>query len=145
MEEAVGQFYDNPDKYAQSPVAVAVAVPDPTSPSNPKMGPGEAKNPTYSPPVYAPPVGAMGATHRRHHSNAVIEAGHVRARDEVGFACPCPIVIEKADCRSTASKRCRISCRVSSRHMASTIAISNPNTRRTIIVAVLFTSTKAEN
>lgn len=82
VEEAVGQFYDTPDKYAQSPVAVAVAVPDPSSASNPKTGPGEAKNPIYSPPAYAPPVSAVGAPQRRHHSNAVIEAGHVRARDE---------------------------------------------------------------
>lgn len=86
VEEAVGQFYDNPDKYAQSAAAGAVAVPDPTSPFNPKMDPGVAKNPVYAPPVYAPPVNAMGGPPRQHHSNAVIEAGHVRARDEVGSA-----------------------------------------------------------
>ena len=74
-------------------------------------GSGEKQTPEYMPPPYAPPgAGSSGpkatpqktmdrpapATHATsnstavvnyHHSNAVIEAGKVRARDEVRFSC----------------------------------------------------------
>jgi len=43
--------------------------------------------PDYAPPSYPPPKnGASRATAIRHHTNQVIEAAKVRARDEVHFA-----------------------------------------------------------
>jgi hypothetical protein len=49
----------------------------------------EAKAPAYTPPPYAPPysppANALAHFNRRPHTNPVIEAGHVRARDEVRF------------------------------------------------------------
>jgi hypothetical protein len=62
IDEAVGQYYENPDKYLNGPV-----------PSKPKQ-------------VYDPPARTMGLPRHQHHTNAVIEAGNVRARDEVRFA-----------------------------------------------------------
>jgi hypothetical protein len=77
IDEAVGQFYENPNKYSQSTVP---------STSNPVNHTKETKKQVYSPPPYAPPTRTMGGPQRRLHTNAVIEAGHVRARDEVRFA-----------------------------------------------------------
>lgn len=42
-----------------------------------------ADPPTYAPPTYAPPAQSANRQPRRAHTNAVIQAGHVRARDEV--------------------------------------------------------------
>lgn len=82
VDEAVGQFFENPDKYT--------APPAPSSPNAPVAN--AAKNaqsqaPAYSPPPYAPPanINGSGGPRRRPHTNPVIEAGHVRARDEVRF------------------------------------------------------------
>lgn len=54
--------------------------------------PPEHPPPSYAPPSYAPPShpppsnGASRATASHHHTNPVIEAATVRARDEVHFA-----------------------------------------------------------
>ncbi|TAQ86452.1 hypothetical protein B7494_g5226 [Chlorociboria aeruginascens] len=73
VEEAVAQFYEDPDKYSHSPV----------SKSNPVDHAKEAKMRNDSPPLYAPPTTPAPITRsHRPHTNAVIEAGHVRARDE---------------------------------------------------------------
>jgi hypothetical protein len=74
IDEAVGQFYENPDKYSDIPVP---------SKSNPANQSKESKTQAYSPPPYAPPVNSVSGSRRRPHTNAVIEAGNIRARDEV--------------------------------------------------------------
>ena len=76
VEEAVNQFYENPNKYSHS------AVP---SKSNPMKHPPETKTQLYSPPAYAPPANPTVGLRRRPHTNVVIEAGNVRARDEARF------------------------------------------------------------
>ena len=63
IEEAVGQFYENPNKYSYG------------------VAPSMSKPVVSAPPPYA----AMSASRHRPYTNAVIEAGHVRARDEVRF------------------------------------------------------------
>ncbi|RDW66375.1 hypothetical protein BP6252_10010 [Coleophoma cylindrospora] len=71
VEEAVSQFYENPDKYSH--------IPDPSM----SVPVNEAKNTKAQisePPPYAPPSNTIGR--RRPHTNAVIEAGNIRARDE---------------------------------------------------------------
>jgi hypothetical protein len=72
VEEAVTQFYENPNKYSHS------AAPSTSIPVNLSK---EAKTAASAPPPYA----SMRAIRHRPHTNAVIEAGHVRARDEVRF------------------------------------------------------------
>ena len=76
VEEAVGQYYDNPDKYSHSSVST---VPD---------GEIQAKEtrPQASPPPYAPPATTARTSQFRPHTNALIEAGNIRARDEVRFS-----------------------------------------------------------
>lgn len=88
VEEAVNQFYENPDKYSETaPAAAAVpsmSTPVPVtspSPSDAK----EAQAPIYSPPPYAPPPETTTTMQHRPHTNPIIQAGHVRARDEVRF------------------------------------------------------------
>ena len=76
VNEALNQFYENPNKYSHS------AVP---SMSNPVDHIKENKVQVHSPLPYAPPVNTMSGPRRRPHTNAVIEAGNVRARDEVRF------------------------------------------------------------
>jgi hypothetical protein len=151
IDEAVSQFFENPDKYSQASVStshpphhdknmsqafssnleknhdyeskmlgnpenagVMPVTPEksgliPVAPANGGMIPvnpehaglipadshrgDEAKiladhTPKYAPPSYAPPTHARPAQSangapRRAHTNAVIQAGHVRARDEV--------------------------------------------------------------
>lgn len=39
----------------------------------------------FDPPPYAPPATTVARATHRHHTNAVIEAGHVRARDEASW------------------------------------------------------------
>ena len=41
--------------------------------------------PAFAPPAYAPPANSSSGARRRPHTNAVIEAGHLRARDEVSI------------------------------------------------------------
>lgn len=54
-----------------------------TYPQNSKS---DAKNTTDElPPSYAPPTRAVRRANVRPHTNPVIEAGHIRARDEVKF------------------------------------------------------------
>jgi hypothetical protein len=76
INEALNQFYENPNKYSHS------AVP---SMSNPVDHIKETKVQVHSPLPDAPLVKAMSGPRRRPHTNAVIEAGNVRARDEVRF------------------------------------------------------------
>lgn len=51
--------------------------------------PGQSSNnanaPAYAPPAHPPPSSSVSAALRRPHTNAVIEAAHVRAKDEVRF------------------------------------------------------------
>lgn len=76
IDEAVSQFYENPNKYSHSPVP---------SMSNPADHAKETKMQVYSPPPYAPPANTVRGARRPVHMNAVIEAGNVRARDEVAL------------------------------------------------------------
>lgn len=73
VNEALNQFYENPSKYSHSP------VPSMSSPVNHTK---ETKMQVYSPPPYAPLAKTMSGPRRPPHTNAVIEAGNVRARDE---------------------------------------------------------------
>jgi hypothetical protein len=63
IEEAVAEFYDNPKKYSSNTA--------PTMPTSSDV-PNAAILASRRPP-------------QQHHTNAVIEAGHVRARDEVSL------------------------------------------------------------
>lgn len=92
MEAAVNQFYENPNKYSQSsapPPAASISKPvdHAEEPSMPKPvdKPDDSTQPAYSPPPYAPPTNNVNAQRRRPHTNPVIEAGNVRARDEVSL------------------------------------------------------------
>jgi hypothetical protein len=73
VDEALNQFYENPNKYSHDPV-----------PSTGKHT-QETKMQVDSPPPYGPLADAARGPRRRPHTNAVIEAGNVRARDEVRF------------------------------------------------------------
>lgn len=66
INEAVDQYYENPNRYDHNPVP-------------PKSNP---VNQALSPPSYPPPATTVSGARRRPHTNVVIEAGHVRARDE---------------------------------------------------------------
>jgi hypothetical protein len=77
IDEAVGQFYEDPKKYSNISVP---AVSKQTSDH-----PMEKKTQLYSPPPYAPPGPTRNPPRLRSHTNVVIEAGNVRAQDEVRF------------------------------------------------------------
>jgi hypothetical protein len=86
IDEAVSQFYESPDKYSSKP-APAPAMPNP--PNNTKATQASKQPPAsqgYELPPYAPP--AVARSQRRPHTNAVIQAGHARARDEVCSSIP---------------------------------------------------------
>lgn len=76
IEEAVSQFYENPNKYSHSP---ALGI---STPVNDAKKPGMQVD---APPSYAPVAQTMSRAQHSPHTNAIIEAGHVRARDEVRF------------------------------------------------------------
>jgi hypothetical protein len=77
MEEAVRQFYDTPDKYSQDLLSANSKTANHTK---------ETKMRTDAPPTYNQSSQAVTRPRHRHHTNAVIEAGLIRARDEVRFA-----------------------------------------------------------
>lgn len=79
VEEAVGQYYDNPDKYSHSSLPVPVSQP---------KGKGNELQ-AHTPPPYAPPATITSGSRSRSHMNAVIEAGNIRARDEVRLLFSC--------------------------------------------------------
>ncbi|TVY27212.1 hypothetical protein LHYA1_G004663 [Lachnellula hyalina] len=82
VEEAVTQFYENPDKYSESAAAVS-SMSSMSTPMASASDAKEAKTPIYSPPPYAPPPETTRTMQQhRPHTNPVIQAGHVRARDE---------------------------------------------------------------
>jgi len=76
IDEAVSQFYENPNKYTQPSAA---SMPAPVADTK------NTKVPADAPPAYAPPAYHMSRSQHRPHTNAVIEAARVRARDEVRF------------------------------------------------------------
>jgi hypothetical protein len=78
LEEAVGQFYENPEKYTPAPPTKA----DPPPTKAPMNLPRDTKAQDL-PPQYTPPTRTARRTNVRPHTNPVIEAGHIRARDEV--------------------------------------------------------------
>ena len=79
MEEAVNQYYENPSKYSQTPAPVK---------SNPVKDAKAPPKQADAPPVYFPSPSTASTLSRRPHSNAVIGAGLVRARDEVSLLIP---------------------------------------------------------
>ncbi len=91
IDEAVGQFYENPDKYSQAPVPTANMSKSADNPTDAKM-----QAPPESPPQYTPAVATRSRIgyqkNHRPHTNQVIEAGNVRARDEVCFILASPPV-----------------------------------------------------
>lgn len=122
MDDALGQFLDNPKKYSQNP-ASPTSIPKSSNPWAASMSNNAENNqvtramdsktvnardsvkapkdtqthvdaaptdhpPVYAPPLYAPPSNPPPAGHsirRQHrpHTNPVIQAGEIRARDEV--------------------------------------------------------------
>jgi hypothetical protein len=143
IDDAVNQFYENPDKYPN--IAMPSAASAPPAPSNTIDHAGDTKgdaaqdgdggypqdtkggdshdtsgshaqdtkeaSPVYAPPPYAPPpknapsgknappatfanpASNMRAVQHRPHTNPVIEAGHVRSRDEVCYILATVLVI----------------------------------------------------
>ena len=103
--------------------------------------------PAYAPPSYPPPTSLATASKSsaknpsnslatRRHTNKVIEAAELRARDEVSpLSAPC------ADdtILTFISKKCKTRCRICNSKTASTTAKSSQSTTRTIIAAVLST------
>lgn len=88
LEEAVGQFYENPEKYTPS-LPPTKADPPPSkggSVSQPRDPKTQDLPPQYAPPTTSPP--RQRRQPLKPHTNAVIQAGHVRARDEVRFTLP---------------------------------------------------------
>ncbi|KAG0645420.1 hypothetical protein D0Z07_8539 [Hyphodiscus hymeniophilus] len=77
LDEAVGHFYEDPDRYSHSPDSGKSKPVDQKSVDHTTT---EAKPPVYAPPPYNPPTNTLAR--RRPHTNAVVEAGNVRARDE---------------------------------------------------------------
>lgn len=85
LAEAVAQFYENPNKYSNnSGPSTSDTSNNPYAAAVNAKGTKEAKTQVqqHDPPPYAPPQ--ISAPRRRHHNhtNAVIQAGNVRARDE---------------------------------------------------------------
>lgn len=76
IEEAVDRFYDDPDKYSRDPVKTS-------SKSDSKRDSKQIKSRDYLPPAYAPRATNTNGQSYRPHTNPVIEAGHIRAIDEV--------------------------------------------------------------
>ncbi|PNP47810.1 hypothetical protein TGAMA5MH_00862 [Trichoderma gamsii] len=84
IDEAVEEYLDNPGKYSQL---------EPKSLKQANVAPGSVSE---APPVYPAPshnVSNNGKGHTVHqhlrpHTNGVIEAGRIRARDEVGVHFP---------------------------------------------------------
>ena len=84
IDEAVGRYYEDPNKYSKSQGGGI---------SNSPKNPEERGPPVYTPysntlsyaPSYTPSANATGGTVVRHHTNQVIEAGDIRALDEVSF------------------------------------------------------------
>lgn len=57
----------------------------------------QSQSQEFHPPPYAPPRNlVIGRPQHRPHSNAVIEAGHVRARDEVCLLSSMDVIIRYA-------------------------------------------------
>ncbi|KAN0106717.1 hypothetical protein V8E51_009593 [Hyaloscypha variabilis] len=78
VEEAVGQFYEDPEKYTPKPAPSKTdSVKQPLMDTKTQSGP-----PQYAPPQYAPPTNTVSRPRHRPHTNPVIEAGNIRARDE---------------------------------------------------------------
>jgi hypothetical protein len=80
----------SPPSYAPSANTMSGQVP---SMSNPVDHPKDTKTQVYSPPSYAPPANTMSGPRRRPHTNVVIEAGNIRARDEVRFTLTSVVVM----------------------------------------------------
>lgn len=57
----------------------------PPNPPPPSSSNGNGNAPNYAPPAHPVPSASVSAALRRPHTNAVIEAAHVRAKDEVRF------------------------------------------------------------
>ena len=84
MEEAVTQYYENPDKYSQPPAPPPAPHPAPVD-SKPVKDTKASPKQVDAPPTYFPPQNTMSAQRHRPHTNVVINAGIVRARDEVSL------------------------------------------------------------
>lgn len=116
MDEAVGQFLDNPKKYSQGATVPSASAANPSNPwaasmpNNPVSPPMDSKTahvpdsvnhprdskahadavpadapPSYAPPSHPPPASSSVRRQHHPHTNPVIQAGQVRARDEVRF------------------------------------------------------------
>ena len=78
VDEALNQYFENPNKYSH-PVTQTKGSKE----SRDSHIPPASMPSSNMPPPYTPPVNNVSGSRRRQHTNAVIEAGHVRARDEV--------------------------------------------------------------
>jgi hypothetical protein len=66
-----------------APATATPNQPNHTKHSSEKHDTRDNELPAYAPPAYPPPSQSASMALRRPHTNAVIEAGHARARDEV--------------------------------------------------------------
>jgi hypothetical protein len=82
VDEAVGRFYENPDKYSHN------ALP---SMSNKVNDAKDTKMQVHSPPPYTTPAIVKGVPRPLYHTNAVVEAGNTRALDEVRLIITIPV------------------------------------------------------
>ncbi|GAB7353309.1 hypothetical protein MBLNU459_g3807t1 [Dothideomycetes sp. NU459] len=72
---------DNPMSHtSQGQSSMDTKVPAYAPPAHPP--PSNSSVPAYAPPAHPPPSSSVSAALRRPHTNAVIEAAHVRAKDE---------------------------------------------------------------
>lgn len=88
IDEAVSQFYENPEKYSTNPVSSMADPKEAGAAKEAKKAKAtkEAKVDDNPPPYAPPPARATnGRARHRPHTNAIIEAANVRARDEVRY------------------------------------------------------------
>jgi len=77
--------YAPDSKGVNSSSSYSPSVPSMTDPVDSKDAKRQVDDPpAYAPPSYAPPVNHTAVARRRPHRNPVIDAGNIRARDEVG-------------------------------------------------------------
>ena len=106
--------------------------------------------PSFAPPSHAPPPkeAKISNAQRARHSNKVIEAANVRARDEVCLevlgrtSAALNLSISKSFSLTLHSKKCKITFRCFNFNTRSTTPTSSPSTRQSITAHVQFTSIK---
>jgi hypothetical protein len=159
----VGQYLDDPKKYSRNPAPPAsIPNPSnpwvASMSNNPVTHPADTKTtnvpdsvnysrdtktsndaapadlpPSYAPPSHPPPASNSARRQYRPHTNPVIQAGQVRARDEVGSLFS--LQWRRANILPQ-SKRCRTNYKAFNRHSVFTTAKLSQSMIQIITVAV---------